>query len=315
MVACIAFSTSASPSNEKEPEIIITETPKSDIGTVFSGMAITLPFKINFTSSSIISAKISVLYDLTGWNYVGSKAYVNAMNITDQICEEHEDDFIKIAIAYNITAGVLCVEVMFMATLVEGNYIFKWNYTVSATPPPGPYVPCCKIGSGTTKAVVNKASVKLVFHRGWNLIGLPFEPEDTLIEAIFAGNISYIEEIRYFYNGSWLSWARGNITNSLTHLHVGSGYWIKTSYAFTHIVKGALTSKKPILSAGWNLVSLTQLEPISPRRYLCEYDWEILLWYNTKEDRWVYYIKGIGGNLLILEPGKGYWIYIKDVES
>ena len=116
-------------------EITLVQTPPADMGTRLSGAVIELPFTANFTEASHSIAAFGVAYNTTGWTYMGFEAYMDTTNVTDQFNEEVGADSVKLT-ATDITPanGTLSVKLRFRATLVEGNYTFSWNYTLSAAP-------------------------------------------------------------------------------------------------------------------------------------------------------------------------------------
>ncbi len=61
---------------------------------------------------------------------------------------------------------------------------------------------------------------------GWNLIGMPYIPEDSSIETVFSGILDYIETIWSYQAGNWYSYKPG-APSSLTEILDGNGYWIK----------------------------------------------------------------------------------------
>ncbi|MCP6717999.1 MAG: DUF5011 domain-containing protein [Patescibacteria group bacterium] len=69
------------------------------------------------------------------------------------------------------------------------------------------------------------------------------------------------------------------------------------------------------LSAGWNLISL----PLIPESSVIEdvladisTNIDTVKYYDPSIEDWLSYIPGIGGDLITMEDGKGYWIFMKD---
>ena len=302
-------------------EIMVIETPQASLGSRLSGAVVELPFKANFTEASHSIAAFGVAYNTTGWTYMGFEAYMDITDVTDQFDEQLGPDSVKI-VATDIRPanGTLSVKLRFRATLVEGTYTFSWNYTLSAAPLPGPYPPDYEEGTGTTTVVVQKARIRIALYEGWNLIGLPFEPENATIEGLFAGNLSYVEAIYWYHNGTWYSWLGPGMTNTLTHMHAGRGYWVKVNSTFVQTVAGALIleEERPSLTAGWNLMSIVELNytatEFSPKPledYLAGYNWKAVFGYDAEDGEWTYYVRDVGGELTQLRPGCGYWVYVK----
>jgi len=302
-------------------EITVIETPQASLGSRLSGAVVELPFKANFTEASHSIAAFGVAYNTTGWTYMGFEAYMDATNVTDQFDEQLGPDSVKI-VATDIRPanGTLSVKLKFRATLVEGTYTFSWNYTLSAAPLPGPNAPAYKDGEGTTSISIQKAKLKIEFYEGWNLIGIPFEPENATIEGLFVGNLSYVEAIYWYYNETWYSWLGPGMTNTLAEIHVGRGYWVKVNATFTQTVLGylVLEEEAPGLISGWNLISavefnhtVLEFSPISLDEYLADYNWKAVFEYDAETEEWAYYVRDVGGTLTQLKPGYGYWVYVK----
>jgi len=74
---------------------------------------------------------------------------------------------------------------------------------------------------------------QITLFEGWNLIGVPFIPEDPSIEVMLYGILDYIESVWTYeaYTGTWLSYAPG-APSDLTEIRDGQGYWIKVSTTF-----------------------------------------------------------------------------------
>ncbi|GAG11607.1 unnamed protein product, partial [marine sediment metagenome] len=71
---------------------------------------------------------------------------------------------------------------------------------------------------------------EIVLFEGWNLIGLPFTPEDTSIEVVLADVLGNLESV-WAYDGetdTWSSYSPG-APSDLTEMVEGRGYWIKVN--------------------------------------------------------------------------------------
>ena len=69
---------------------------------------------------------------------------------------------------------------------------------------------------------------ELMLFEGWNLIGIPFIPEDTSIEVVLYDIMSYVESVWTYdaHTGTWLSYSP-YAPSDLTEIQDGKGYWIK----------------------------------------------------------------------------------------
>jgi len=151
-------------------------------------------------------------------------------------------------------------------------------------------------------------TIKVELLKGWNLIGLSLKPENCTVESIFGENLTRISVIYGYENGSWLWWTP--MAGGLKELKPGMGYWVYAKSNFTLTLKGTIPPR-PSLNPGWNLIALTGTTSASPEEYLEGYDWTVIYGYNAYTGGWLWYVKGIGGDLKVLEPGLGYWVYIE----
>ncbi|RLF37853.1 MAG: hypothetical protein DRN00_05080, partial [Thermoplasmata archaeon] len=150
--------------------------------------------------------------------------------------------------------------------------------------------------------------VKLDLVKGWNLIGLPFEPMSVIIEDIFGDKVRYIEVIYGYENGTWYQWIGPDMPNTLTKLRGGHGYWLLANRPFSVFIRGQRLASLN-LTDGWNLLAIPELDDISIGEYLVLYEGDAIYGFSEKAGRWKYYVRGAGGTLRYIEPGKGYWIY------
>jgi len=69
---------------------------------------------------------------------------------------------------------------------------------------------------------------EVTLYEGWNLIGLPFMPEDPSIEVVLSEIIGYVESVWAFDGGTgtWSSYSPG-APSDLVEMVEGEGYWIK----------------------------------------------------------------------------------------
>ena len=183
-----------------------------------------------------------------------------------------------------------------------------WFY-VSATDIYGNYAET-PIYTARVRGMPMENQVTIHIHPGWNLIGISLKPNDTSIEAIFGENLRNIQYIYGYYNGSWSYWIRG-IQSKLSELKPGYGYWVKATENFNITLIGSIPEELNITD-GWNLIALCGNETMPIDEWISEYPgWKDVFTYTTIEERWLYYIRGIGGNLETIEPGRGYWLYIE----
>ena len=160
-------------------------------------------------------------------------------------------------------------------------------------------------------------NVSLQFYEGWNLIGLPIWPYNCTVEAIFGDMLSHVKCIYGFSNGEWRTWSKS--VKTLATLEPGRGYWVLVDEDFTLQVNGTIYPR-PELKKGWNLIAVcggapNNLTNISFDDYLLGCNWHAIYDYDEENDRWRFYIKGIGGDITAFELGEAYWVYIESFES
>ena len=144
---------------------------------------------------------------------------------------------------------------------------------------------------------------------GWNLIGLPIEPLNGSVVAIFSEHLCYVKAIYAYYNGTWYYWLGTDMPNTLSDLRPGYGYWVFVSRSFNLTIIGR-RDLRPEMAEGWNLIAVTGFSGVPVEEYLEGYDWRAVYGYVEENGTWLYYIRGVGGSLTMLEPGEGYWVYI-----
>ncbi len=202
-----------------------------------------------------------------------------------------------------------------------------WDWAVVGLSAPNPIV------DKVTRNLLNRlafsapwpetSTLSLPMGMGWNLVSMPYTPDDDATSAVFssiAGQYDLIEA----YDGCqpddpWRIYdpAAPEFVNTLTQINTGIGLWVRTTSEPTLALTGRpLTSDVTLsLCAGWNLIgypastardALTVLEPISGKYDLVEaYD-------GTNPDNpWLIHDPAAPpfvNTLVQFEPGKGYWI-------
>ena len=158
----------------------------------------------------------------------------------------------------------------------------------------------------------------LPLSQGWQMISLPFQPEDTALGVVLstiAGNYNSV----WAYDseaGGWLRYhtSGADFLNTLTDMTAGRGYWIDVISAATLSIKGTTPSPTIPLKSGWNLVGYNSLIPQNTTTAISsvagKYD---SVWtYNSTTHTWLRHTQGgpdFLNNLNTMEPGRGYWIY------
>jgi hypothetical protein len=125
---------------------------------------------------------------------------------------------------------------------------------------------------GGTFRELHAAQQTLILNRGWNLISLYVQPQDSAVESVFANVIAQhrltsiytYEYSGYPVSGAWKRYLAGqpgdrSWVNTLTSLTPMRGYWVNVANGLpvTFAVSGVLaTNQQVILQPGWNLIGL-----------------------------------------------------------
>jgi len=154
------------------------------------------------------------------------------------------------------------------------------------------------------------ATVTIQLTKGWNLIGIPIRLDNGTVESVFKENITYIRILYGYENGKWVYHIPGNPHNTLTELKPCHGYWAFAETNLTIRLTGTMPSEIPVAAEGWNLIAVCGVEAVSVAEYLNANYPNWLIVYGWEREEWLFYLRGRGGSLAVLEPGKGYWVYI-----
>ncbi|GAG11604.1 unnamed protein product, partial [marine sediment metagenome] len=84
------------------------------------------------------------------------------------------------------------------------------------------------IGGISPTSVQGSTTSEIVLFEGWNLISLPFTPEDSSIEVVLADVLDNVESVWTFdgETDTWSSYSPG-APSDLTEMVEDKGYWIK----------------------------------------------------------------------------------------
>jgi len=159
---------------------------------------------------------------------------------------------------------------------------------------------------------------------GWNLIGLPLNPDSSATEDVLAGILDNVVIVwaNDATTGNWSSFYYNPLTSqwtgTLTEMTTGGGYWIEMTADNTLVVSGVPTTM-PFsidLVEGWNLVSIPEPTGSSATEDVLSgiLDNVVIVWandattgnwssfyYNPLTSQWT-------GTLTEMTTGKGYWI-------
>jgi hypothetical protein len=137
---------------------------------------------------------------------------------------------------------------------------------------------------------------------------MPGYVTDSRIQAIFEGNLGSVKAVYGYEDKEWTYWIPG-IPSTLNALEAGHGYWLLSDSKYNVTITAYQTDPEP-LQQGWNLISSTDSEDVSVEHFLEGTNWSMIYSYDSSNGDWLYNIKGIGGSINVLEPGRGYWVFI-----
>lgn len=153
--------------------------------------------------------------------------------------------------------------------------------------------------------------------RGWNLISVPYLMEDESIEAVLGDISENVAVVQYFDANmqSWLTYAPGNDSSTLTTIEDGKGYWIYMDEADTLTVTGSQqppagqTPPTYDVVEGWNLIGIRSNSSLLAEVYLGSlnenysvvWEYDYLSGYNA-----IYPDPGSGE---MMDLGEGFWLW------
>lgn len=87
---------------------------------------------------------------------------------------------------------------------------------------------------------------------------MPFT--DASVEAVFGDNMTRVETVYGYWNGSWSYWIPG-VPSTLARFEYGHGYWVLADGNFTVTIIGYPAGRPPLLD-DWNLIGINGTNPI-----------------------------------------------------
>jgi hypothetical protein len=153
----------------------------------------------------------------------------------------------------------------------------------------------------------------LSINEGWNLVSVPLTPANTSITSVIPSESMSCVQIIWYYDNTdpgapaWKYFKPGRLTNTLTDVTDGMGFWICANSSFNFTVTGTLPLDNNVtIRNGWNMVGPKGLSSQAPADVYGDY---YLTWGFT-DNMWYYYKPSRPTNTLTqVEPGRGYWIY------
>ena len=148
----------------------------------------------------------------------------------------------------------------------------------------------------------------MTLHQGWNLFGVPFDPKTSSVLDALGENMTHISALFGYDNGIWTYWIRG-MPSTLNNFKCGKGYWANAQQGFSLSLRGT-DGAASVLKAGWNLIATNTTTSVPLEDYLSGVDWNYICTWDSVSSRWLYNIRGIGGDPHDMAPGMGYWVQV-----
>jgi len=143
-------------------------------------------------------------------------------------------------------------------------------------------------------------------NQGWNLISLPVIVSNTAIANVLSGIADNMESARYYNGTNWVIYKPG-VTNDLTTVEDGKGYWIFMNNAATLNVTGVKTSVDnlipltyPVIS-GWNLIGFKSTISMLSKDYLSSLPADSYTLMDAANNN---------KNNSSMDSGYGYWLWM-----
>ncbi len=168
----------------------------------------------------------------------------------------------------------------------------------------------------TTKIPI--ATINIPLYEGWNLISIPVRTADNNIESILSSIAGKYISV-WSYNNGWNFSIFDTSLKSKAEIKTieqGFGYWIKMlSDSVLTITGKILTNASKELGIGWNLIGCKSISAKNIDKILQPISDQIIsAWgYDSQRKQWLKYITNdSSNNLEMIEPGKGYWLNVKN---
>jgi hypothetical protein len=169
--------------------------------------------------------------------------------------------------------------------------------------------------------------VTLTLVKGWNLLNIPVQPENSGTQALFSG-LAYISAWKW-ENNNWAvllndadtqAYAASKGFGILTTLNAGEGFWLNMEEESTLNVIGTEVSNSNLsFVQGWNLVGLKvneekSIEDVVPDSAISAWKWENnnwAVWLPDQETLQEYAASKGFAILQNIKPDEGFWVNVK----
>ena len=180
--------------------------------------------------------------------------------------------------------------------------------------------------------VLPRKAYKVGLRPGWNLVSLPANPSDTMLDSVLPSGHP-AQTVLSYQNGEWVSASRdaesGMWAGTLTDMTAGYGYFVQTTGfedLATAIPESDPTTLLPTVSVvqGWNLLGVVDAGQAKAGKnvndadaYFSSIEWRVAYSFNAQTTRWDKITKGAdtdsameGTQLAQVTAGTGYWVWV-----
>lgn len=221
---------------------------------------------------------------------------------------------------------------------VSANSSYTWTFTMTAPTTSGTYHPSYQLINSSsvwfgkmvnTTIVVTNASIKshtFNLTKGWNLISVPLDLQDSSIQGIFPDDVrSGIVDI-WGWDASIQDWKYYSPDKDdyfyqyypgITNIETGMAYWVEMNKSVSFTIQGTVPDDAPYSSeslvSGWNFIGSTGISSPAPSS-LYSNAMDVWGWDESRQD-WVYYSPDPNDYFYQYYPsidnvqaGHGYWV-------
>jgi hypothetical protein len=148
---------------------------------------------------------------------------------------------------------------------------------------------------------------------GWNIVSLPVIPANKEIVNVLGSVSDGLESVWGLADAAWRIYIPGAPEqSSLNEMEAGRGYWIRTNRDGLIINVSGLMDTKPVpVSTGWSLIGPSFLRSIPTETAMANIPYESIWGYEKGAWKSHYPDNPEFSDLIEMEPGKGYWVFIK----
>jgi len=165
-----------------------------------------------------------------------------------------------------------------------------------------------------TLEIFTKA-VSVDLFQGWNLVSIPYEPDETSIDSVFASAMDQIISVWTYDNNKWyMYYPEQPGFSDLSEIHSGKGYWIFVDEDAT-VCSSSQTITEVNLLMGWNLIGIPGNDEMTISEALSSIDGKYITLWVYINGTWDVYDPEhpeFSNSFTSLKPGIGYWIHTKE---